>query len=124
MTWNLSTGTDGAESITAIIDGEWFTAEKDHPNYNEIKEALVAKIGFGTANNVTDSELRDLFDVSFKVGQKFEGLSERVSISGGQVFLDGTAIHDSLTEGIMRFISEGVADWQPLVRFFEVHDRT
>lgn len=123
LNWNLSTGADGAESITAIIDGEFFVAEKDHPNYSEIKEAVVARLTDPHQDvdlHLTDDQVRDLFDLSFKVGVRFDAVgSDRVKIAGGRVFFDGDEIHSALTDAIVRFHTQGVDDYRPLVKFFE-----
>jgi hypothetical protein len=100
---------EGTESLVAIIDGEVFVATDAHPQWATIRETALA------GEELTE----DLFRLDMIAGQKFDGLSDRVSVSGGTVYLDGDPVHSSLTDQIVRFISEGVEDWKPLVRFFE-----
>lgn len=102
---------DGNTSaLTVLHAGEhYFATSETHPNYNE----LVAKV---VADDL--SVLND-FSVEKTVAERFESLSERVSISGGTVYFDGDPVDDSLTEQIIRFYKEGVENWEPLVNFFE-----
>jgi hypothetical protein len=114
-------GADETQSIVAVIDGDWFTAEKDHPNYPEIKAALADRLLHAdpSVQSHTDADIRDLFDLSFKIGQKFDTLSERLRVSGGRLFFDGDEIHGSIVEAILRLHNQREEDWKPLVRFLD-----
>jgi hypothetical protein len=101
--------------VTVIIPGrEPFVAGNTHPNYRAIRDALDAE-----PVTVTDDELADLFDVSQAVARNFTRLSDRVSVANGRVYFDGDEVDGSCERQIVRFIEEGVGDWQPLVRFME-----
>lgn len=104
--------TNGDEFITVILPGadRPLATNSDHPNY----EAIVAKV-----RNDDDDGLEDLFDASKAAAAKFEALSTRVSVRAGRVYLDGDEIDNSLTQQIVRFLDQGVDDWEPLVAFFE-----
>lgn len=104
--------TNGEEFITVIIPGEDtpLAANDSHPNY----EQIVAKV----RADETDG-LADLFDAAQAAAERFERLGSRVTVRAGRVYLDGDEIDNSLTQQIVRFLDEGVDDWEPLVAFFE-----
>lgn len=105
--FNLTTQDDGESTITVFIDGEPYVADNHHPNYEEIKDYLIDNLS-GAPTEDTDVEaLRDLFDVSLTVGQRFERLSDRVAVSNGRVYFDGEEVDDVLTQQIIRFKNEG-----------------
>lgn len=101
---------DNDRFITVFIPGEGaFVAQSDHPNF----ETIVAK---ATAGEEIEPRL---FDVAAFVSKQFESLSERVSVRGGSLYLDGDEVDNALTQQVVRFLDEGVEDWRPLVAFFE-----
>ncbi len=102
--------TPEGSNVTAFVDGGMYVADNTHPNWEGILEALRA----GQYDNIAD-----LFDSSKKVSEKFEKVSERVSVSGGTVYFDGESVDSALARQILRFMDEGVEDWKPLVNFFE-----
>lgn len=104
----VSTGPDN-QSVTALIDGEIYVATNEHPNWQQIVQKLV----------VHDVTAAELFNIAKMVQRRFEPLGSRVTVSDGKVFYDGDEINNSLTEMIMRFLNDGIDDWQPLVKFFE-----
>lgn len=99
-------------NVTVFVDGDVLVAHSSHPNFAAI-------VGLLTTGEGTSDELADLFDASIAAAKKFDRLSERVTVANGHVYLDGDEIHNSLTSAIVRFLSEGVDDWKPLVAFFE-----
>lgn len=100
--------TNDHESITVLVDGEMHAATSDHPHYEDIVEA--AKAG--------DPGIVDLFDTSRAVAARFEPLSRRVSVGGGNLYFDHEPVHSALAEQVIKFYNEGL-DFQPLVNFFE-----
>ena len=108
MKYNLVSTGDTA-NVTVFVDGEMFVADSTHPNFKAIIAAVVAD----------DNSVIDLFDTAKAVAEKFEKVSERVSVAGGQVYFDGDLVDNSLTQQIVRFMNEGLEDWQPLVKFYE-----
>lgn len=96
-------------NITAFIDGEMYTASNDHPNWDAIVTGAVDG----------DEGIADLFDVAKAVSKRFEQLTERVSVRNGQVYFDGDELDRAETKQIIRFLDEGVDDWEPLVLFLE-----
>lgn len=113
MRFSLVSDDAGQENIIAWVGGEILEASTGHPNFDRIKDAVVG----GT--DYTVDELKDLFSAEHKVARKFEQLSERVFVRDGQVYFDGDPVDSVLTEQIMRFLEEDVADWAPLVAFWE-----
>jgi hypothetical protein len=101
---------DGERNLTVFAPGrEPLVAHESHPNFDEIVEGII---------NDDDSVL-SLFDLSATAAAAFKPLSERVSIAYGRVYFDGDEVDNSLTKQIVRFVTEGVEDWKPLVRFYE-----
>ena len=108
--YTLVSTAEGERFITAFIPGEGaFAANADHPNF----ETIVAKAA-------ADEDLTaELFDVGRAVAERFRHLSDRVTVRGGTVYLDGDPVDNALTQQVVRFLDEGVEDWKPLVAFFE-----
>jgi len=102
--------TDDEQIITVFAGGSPLVATSTHPNFDEIVQAAL------------DNDLEgidQLFDVSYMVAQRFETLSERVSVANGRVYFDGDEVNNALTKQIVRFLDEDIMDWVPLVNFFE-----
>lgn len=104
----------GEESILVLIPGrDPLHAHSDQPAYQEIKRLVLE----GTDDV---DHLVGLFNPALIAAEKFSGtLSERVVVRDGVVFFDNDPVDDALTAQIVRFVDEGVEDWQPLVAFFE-----
>lgn len=103
-------GTDEGENLTVFTGtGAPLVAHSSHPNY----ERIVA----GVKSN--DESVIDLFNLSKFVSEKFDKLSERVSVKNGRLYFDGEVQDNSLAEQTVRFITEGQEDYKPLVKFFE-----
>jgi len=99
-----------AKVLTVLSGGMPYVATSDtHPNFNE----LVLRAIQG------DESVVEAFTVEKAVADRFEALSERVSVAGGQVYFDGDPVDNALTEQILRFVDADVTDWMPLVNFFE-----
>lgn len=99
---------DEKSYVSLVHEGQIHTADSEHPNFRTIVDAILAD----------DESVVDLFDVERFVSKSFERLSDRVSVSGGRVYLDGDEVDNSLTQQIRRFLDEG-QDFRPLVNFFE-----
>jgi hypothetical protein len=104
-------GNDTGSNIT-VFDDTFDTpqvARNDHPNFEKIVE--LAKAG--------EPIPLGLFDPGVAVAEKFKKLSERVSVAGGTLYFDNEEVHNALAKQVVRFLNEGVDDWEPLVKFFE-----
>lgn len=109
LRYTIFNNPDGTGNATLFHDNQLYTATTEHPRWQAIVAGLVAN----------DSGVVDLFDPSLKVAAKFESLSDRVTVSGGHVYFDGDEVDNALTKQIVRFLNEGVEDWEPLVKFWE-----
>lgn len=96
-------------NLTAFIDGQMYSATSGHANFDRIQEMCQAG----------DESVVALFDISNTVQERFRRLSERVSISNGKIYFDGEEVDNSLTQQVVRFINDGVEDFEPLILFFE-----
>lgn len=99
------------ESLTILVDGSLRTADESHPNYAEIRDAVVN-------GDPSDADLLDLLDVAGALNRKFQKVSERVSVAGHSVLFDNEPVDNSLTRTILRHSREGV-NFGPLVAFME-----
>lgn len=105
----------GDDSVVTIFDPSLngpLVGHSTHPGFQPVVDGLLD----GT---LTIEAAIDLLDVEKAVAEKFDRLSDRVSVANGKVYLDGDEVHSSLSDQIIRFLEEGQSDWQPLVRFFE-----
>jgi hypothetical protein len=126
--YNISRNEDGKRSVTAFINGEPFVAAEEHPNFDDIINFLNEDLA-GLENEYWDDDedespenvLRDLFDVSIAIGTKFEKVSDRLSISGGEIFLDGDKISNPLGDHIVR-MHAAKGDFKSLGAFYEKID--
>jgi hypothetical protein len=100
---------DGGSNITVFSNGHMFAATDVHPNWDAIVRGAMAN----------DPDVIELFDVGQTAQARFERLSDRVTVKNGTVYLDSEPVHNALTEQVVRFIRQGVEDFQPLINFFE-----
>lgn len=100
---------DDRKFLSALINGELYTASSDHPAYEEIRKGVLDG----------DVSVADKFDVGKVVSEKFARVSERVTLVGGVVMLDGDPIDNELSDQIVRFLDGDEDDWKPLVAFLE-----
>jgi hypothetical protein len=112
--YSIMTLDGGERFVTAIVPGhnKPLTAGQDHPNFQKILTECVAE----TPN---EQLIAELFDIPATVEKKFARLSERVTTRNGKIFIDGDTVDNALTGQILRFMDEGVDDWEPLVAFME-----
>lgn len=109
MQYTLVGTEDGTSNITVFSNGTVHVAHSSHPNFAEIEAGVL----------VGDESVIDLFDVALSAATKFERLSDRVTTAHGRLYLDGEEVDNALSKQVVRFITEGVEDWKPLVAFFE-----
>lgn len=99
--------TEDWSTISVIVDGEVYTAtDTSHSNFDKIVEAARA----GNPNVV------NLFDLAAGAAKKFAEVTDRVTLVGNALHLDGEAIDNALSQKILEFMNEGL-DFRPLVRF-------
>lgn len=101
---------DGSANLTVFLDGNMHVADDAHPHFEELVNAAVAGDGETFLN---------LIDASVRAAERFENLSERVSVANSRVYFDGDEIDDVYAEQIIRFLEDDVEDWKPLVNFYE-----
>jgi hypothetical protein len=100
-------------NITVFANGGVYVAHSSHPNYDTIAAEVLGE-PYPDADYVIS-----LFDTSQAVADRFENLSERVTVANGRVYFDGDEVNNALTKQIVRFLQEDLGDWQPLVLFME-----
>lgn len=109
MQYNLYRNEAGA-AITAIdSNGDMFQATNTHPNWDAIVKGVTSE----------DENVFRLFDHGKHAADKFERISDRVTVANGQVFFDNEEITGPLPDQILRFIEQDVDNWVPLVNFIE-----
>lgn len=101
---------ENGESLTVSRPGKPLLQARDsHPDFAKILEGVRAG----------DESVLDLIDAAPAAALKFAQLTERISVRGTRLFIDGTEIDNSLSGTILRHLSEGVEDWRPLVAFLD-----
>lgn len=109
MTFPHSILTDKDQSsLTAFINGEAYTTDNTNPSWDRIVELV--KNG--------DTSVVPLFDARNAAAQKFEAVTDRVSLRGNSLYFDGDVIRTELANHIVRAIGQK-SSFMPLVRFME-----
>lgn len=111
--FNLTQGENSA-ALTVLIDGEVRIATQDHPAWNDLVNTVLNR----NDDSLDTARFLRLFDPGAAVVEFFESLSERVTMSGGHLFVDNDEVNDSLAQTILRYINEG-NDAGPLLNFLE-----
>jgi hypothetical protein len=101
---------DGRANLTYVVDGNLYPVDDSHARFDEIVDAVVD----GDAETAVA-----LYDLTAAVAESFENLSDRVKVANSRVYVDQTEVDDVYADQIVRFLEDGVADWQPLVNFLE-----
>lgn len=103
-------GLEDQQHITVVLDGEMYVADNSNANW----DAIVDKV-------LSDDEdgLADLFSPEVAVNKNFEAISDRVAVRNGELLFDGDPVDNSLSVQVLRFLKDGVDDWEPLVAFLE-----
>lgn len=111
---------DGSANVLLLGHGEPRLAHSSHASYKNIVQRLTAESDPDYTGPVTQTdEWVRLFDPGKAVEDRFQALSERVSVQNGHILLDGDPLEDAFTEPIIRFLDEGIDNWKPLVAFLE-----
>lgn len=103
---------NGVKSLTVFVPdkGDFITVREDaHTRFPDILT--------GALND--DESIYALLDAAVTASTFLEPLTDRVSIANGRVYFDGDEVDNALTQQVVRFITEGVDDWKPLVAFWE-----
>jgi hypothetical protein len=106
-TTNNAVTITGTGKIAAVVNGRPYSIASDHPNYNKI---------IGAIKSQDWTSFVTLADVTSQVKQY--ATTDGVEIVDGAVIYKGEAIHNTLTNRIVKFMGEGLP-FQPLVRFLE-----
>jgi hypothetical protein len=93
-------------SVTLYLNNECLNVATDHPNYAKI----IAKIKADDFDGIDT-----LINVAKAVSQY---TSNRVTIENGQIFYGGFAVHNTLTDRIIKMMSEGFK-FDHMVKFLE-----
>lgn len=93
-------------SIVLMIDGKSHIVGKVHPNYDKIKEKVIAK-------DYTDILL--LIDIPNTINEFGSG---KVVVKDGQITYEGEVLHGAIVTRIFKMIEEGF-DVNPMVLFLE-----
>lgn len=100
-------------AITVFLPGrDPLHARSDNPRYDEIVKAIAVD------GESDEDAIIALFDPGAAAQQKFEALSERISVRNGKLYIDGDEADGALAQQVLRFVESG-EDFRPLVRFFE-----
>jgi hypothetical protein len=95
----------GSGKITAIINGQVYTADTDHPHYDKLLNA---------ARSYNWQEFTRLYDLVSDIKAYLAG--GKIAIEDGVVTYLGDVLHNSLTKRIVKFMQNELPV-QPLVKF-------
>jgi len=106
---------DEIGALTTFFNGKMYTADNTHASWSRLVSTVT------TADENTDlAALESLFDQSVAVRDYFNKVSERVSVAGGHVFVDGEEVNDGLANHIIRFMDDNDSSRaMALVNFLE-----
>jgi len=93
-------------SVTLYLNDECLTVATDHPNYNKIIDAI-------KSNDF--SQIETLVNVAKAVTQYTSG---RVKIINGEIFYGDFAVHNTLTDRIIKMMGEGFK-FDHMIKFLE-----
>ena len=93
-------------SVTLYLNNECLTVATDHPNYNKIIEAI-------KSNDF--SNIETLVNIAKAVTQYTSG---RVKIVNGEIFYGEFAIHNTLSQRIIKMMNEGFK-FDHMIKFLE-----
>jgi hypothetical protein len=113
MYYSLVRDSRGQTLSLNFLDGGTETVSEDHPRFNEIYDAALD-------DSVSEDVIRKMVNVLATVGDHLTGLSERVSITGKNVFFDGDPIRNEIADHILRLVQQGDdKGYKALVNFLE-----
>lgn len=125
LCYTIHSREDGSATVAAYHNGEQHIADNTHINFDAIvKGALDVDTAIQNGEHYTAEQLSDavarLFDVTPQIAEKFENITERVSVKAGRVYFDGDEIHDACSEQLLRFLDAGdEVQWIALANFYE-----
>lgn len=93
-------------SINILFRGKMFNLSDKDSNFNDVREFL--KVGL-----VDDDHLEELLDKAAHIRKAVGGI---VEIKHGEVFYDGHAVHNTLTDKLLTLLEEGF-DVEPWANF-------
>lgn len=104
---------EGNETLVVIPLGYTpIIVNGDHPKFEEI----VAAASDGT----TPEEIEELADQTVAIAERFQHLSERVSVANGRVYFDGDEVHSSVASHIITCVESDLDLWpEAEVNFME-----
>ena len=107
------TGDGEVEHLTVFrLGADPISIGSTHPLFDEIRDGVKDK-------RLSIEDIMSMVDMSAAASQHFDRISDRVTVSSGQVFFDGDAVHSLLAEHIVRCLDAKLEDWRPLVKFME-----
>lgn len=113
---------NGDTFVTVFAPGhDPLPANSEHPNFASIIEYCTEEMianAEGVDSGINPEDVVDLFNIAQTVAQRFDRLSDRVTVAHGTIYFDGDPVESGLTKQILRFLDEG-EDFSPLVNFFE-----
>lgn len=95
-------------TITAVMDGKTFVADKSHRNFETIKTMLVS-------DETETSKLVDLFDITVAVNRYCDG---KIEVKHGVVTFNGVPMENYVTQKIVQFMGENLPV-EPIVNFLD-----
>ena len=110
--YSLVRDESGRRTLTIFLPSKLVTVNDDHANFEKLAKALQQE------TITSEQEIITLADYSAAISDKFESLSDRVSVKGGEVYFDNDPIDNSISKHIIRCL-DADEDWISVVNFLE-----
>lgn len=94
----------GTGKVCAIISGQSYTIDTDHPKYKQIIETIKQKDWNGFEKLVNISE------------QVRQYVPDGITLEDGALIVNGEIVHNTLTKRIVKFMGEGLP-FEPMMKF-------
>lgn len=93
-------------------------AQSNHPHYYEIVALAKDESSSGIYDEERAAQIEELANIEIAVSNKFEKITDRVSVANGNVYFDGDILHNAITNHILRYLQGGYP-FEHLARFLE-----
>lgn len=103
---------DGDANLTFVVDGKLYPVDDNHPDFDGIVEAVLSG---------DEAQAVYLFDASVRAAERFESLSDRVTVAHSRVYVDQHEVDDVYADTLVSFLENDASDDEvkALVNFLE-----
>lgn len=123
MKYSTTTFENKIITVTLLSDGLVLIADRNHPRFSGIEEAVQSLQARGYTWQVPEDEQESfhrLFDMRRAVEEAFQ-LTDRITLVGSLLHFDGKPVESVLADHVLRAIRQGLdkSAYMPFIRFWE-----